>query len=147
MIAAVRPRLRSDLGSATLELAILAPVLLLMLGLVIVAGRVVAAGSAVEQAAAAAARAASLSRDGREAQGRAERVARAAMAEQAVACQGMRSSVDTTGFAVATGRTASVSVEVACTVSLGDLAVPGIPGSRLISARATSPLDTFRERR
>lgn len=139
-------RARSEAGSATLELAILAPALLLMLGLVIVAGRVVAAGGAVEQAAAAAARGASLSRDARAAQERADRVARSSLAEQGIVCLPMRSRVETTGFAVAIGSPASVSVEVACTVTLGDLSIPGLPGSRRIAARATSPLDTYRER-
>jgi Flp pilus assembly protein TadG len=147
LIGRARRRARSEVGSATLELAILAPALLLILGLVIVAARVVATGSAVEQAAAAAAREASLSRDAREARGRAEQVASAALVDQGIVCQPMRSRIDTTGFAVAIGRPASVSVEVACTVPLGDLAVPGIPGSRLITADASSPLDSYRERR
>ena len=49
-------------GSATLELAILAPVLLLLLGLVVLAGRVQVAAGAVEHAAMSAAREASLAR-------------------------------------------------------------------------------------
>ncbi len=55
----------TDRGSATIELAVLAPALLALLGLVIVAGRISVAGSAVEQAAASAARAASIARDAR----------------------------------------------------------------------------------
>ena len=55
----------SDRGSATIEMAVLAPALLALLGLVILAGRISAAGSAVEQAAASAARAASIARDAR----------------------------------------------------------------------------------
>ena len=147
MTGTARLRARSEVGSATLELAILAPALLLILGLVVVAARVVAAGSVVEQAAAAAAREASLTRDARQARGRAEQVAAAALADQGITCQPMRSSVDTRGFAAEVGRPASVTVEVTCTVALGDLAVPGLPGSRQLAAHATSALDTFRERR
>jgi hypothetical protein len=33
-----------------------------------------------------------------------------------------------------------------CTVNLSDLSAPGIPGTKLVTATATSPLDTFRER-
>lgn len=133
-------------GSATLELAIVAPALLLLLSLVIVAGRVAAAGSAVEQAAAAAARSASLARDGRAAQAQAERVIRDSMDEQGITCAPASSRIQTSGFAVEVGLPASVAVEVRCVVPLSDLAMPGLPGTRVVQARATSPLDRFRGR-
>jgi Flp pilus assembly protein TadG len=133
-------------GSATLELAVVAPALLLLLSLVVVAGRVVTAGSAVEQAASAAARAASLARDARAAQVEAERVARASMREQGITCAPAASRVQASGFGVAVGRPASVSVEVRCAVPLADIAIPGLPGSRVVSARSASPLDRFRAR-
>lgn len=136
----------SDRGSATLELAIAAPALLLLLSLVIVAGRVVAAGSAVEQAAAAGARAASLARDARAAQVQAERVVHASLREQGIACAQVTSRVDAAGFAVRVGRPASVTVAVRCAVPLADVAIPGMPGTRAVTALATSPLDTFRGR-
>lgn len=139
-------RWRADRGAATLELAVLAPALLLMLGMALVAGRVVAAGSAVEQAAAAAARAASLARDARTAQSRAADVASEALRDQGVTCTSLTSRVDTAGFAVAAGSPAAVSVEVRCSVTLADLAVPGVPGTRVLEARMTSPLDSYRGR-
>ena len=49
-------------GSVSLELAILAPALLLLLGVLVLAGRVETSSAAVEQAARAAARDASLAR-------------------------------------------------------------------------------------
>jgi Flp pilus assembly protein TadG len=136
----------SEAGTATLELAILAPALLVLLGLVIVAGRVVAAGSAVEHAAAAAARSASLSRDAREAQTRAQAVAQESLADQGIDCVSLISRIDTGGFAVALGNPSSVTVDLECAVALGDVAVPGMPGLRRISARSTSPLDSYRGR-
>jgi hypothetical protein len=54
--------------------------------------------------------------------------------------------VSTTGFRVAVGEPASVTVEVRCAVPLADVAVPGMPGTRVLTARVTSPLDTFRGR-
>lgn len=144
-MSAVAPR-GGDRGSTTLELAIVAPALLLLLSVTIVAGRVVSAASAVEQAAAAAARAASLARDARSAQGEAQRAARATMDDQGITCAPMVSRVQVAGFAVAVGRPASVSAEVRCTVPLADLAVPGLPGYRVVEASATSPLDRFRAR-
>lgn len=137
---------RGDRGSASLELVVLAPGLLLLLIVAVVAGRVVAAGSAVEQAAAAGARAASLARDARTAEVRARDVAIASLRDQGISCARMASRVDTGGFAVALGAPATVSVEVECAVALRDLAVPGVPGMRVLEARMTSPLDRYRGR-
>lgn len=139
-------RAHDDAGTATLELAVLAPVLLILLGLVIVGGRVAAAGGAVEQASSSAARAASLARDARSAQAEAAQVAQESLTEQGVHCQAFSSRVDTSGFAVAVGGAASISVEVRCAVPLADLAVPGLSGTRLVSASTTSVLDRFRGR-
>ncbi len=136
----------TERGSATVELAVLAPALLALLGLVIVAGRISAAGSAVEQATASAARAASIARDARAAQVAAERSARDALRDQGVTCQPMTSSVDTGGFAVAVGSPSSVTVRVRCAVPLADISVPGMPGQRTITAQMTSPIDRFRGR-
>jgi Flp pilus assembly protein TadG len=141
-----RPGARGDRGSATMELAVLAPALLALLGLVIVAGRVSAAGSAVEQGAASAARAASIARDARAAQVAADRTAREALRDQGITCRAVTSSVDVRGFAVAVGSPASVTVTVRCAVPLGDLAVPGMPGQRTVTATMTSPIDRFRGR-
>ena len=55
-------------------------------------------------------------------------------------------TVDTSGFGVPVGQPATVSATVTCTVSLSDLLVPGLPGSRTLTATFTSPLDPFRER-
>ena len=40
----------------------------------------------------------------------------------------------------------SVTAQVSCTVSLSDLIVPGLPGSRTLRGSYTSPLDPFRGR-
>ena len=135
-----------DRGSATIEMAVLAPALLALLGLVIVAGRISAAGSAVEQAAASAARAASIARDARAAQSAAERGARASLRDQGITCQPLTSSVDTRGFAVAVGSPSSVRVSVSCVVPLADISVPGMPGQRTVTSQMTSPIDRFRGR-
>lgn len=135
-----------DRGSATIELAIVAPALLALLGLVIVAGRVAAAAGAVEQAAAAAARSASLARTKVAAEAEARRVVNASLARQGITCRSLSSSVDVSGFAVAVGTAASASVRVACAVPLADMVVPGVPGQRVVTATMTSPIDRFRGR-
>ena len=55
--------------------------------------------------------------------------------------------VDTSGFATVVGQAAEVTASVGCTVGLGDLLVPGLPGSVLVKADATSALDRYRGRR
>jgi Flp pilus assembly protein TadG len=135
-----------DRGSATIELAVLAPALLALLGLVIVAGRISTAGSAVEQAAASAARAASIARDARGAEAAGQRSARDSLRDQGITCQPLTSAVDVGGFAIAVGSPASVTVRLRCTVPLADVSVPGMPGKRTVTAQMTSPIDRFRGR-
>ncbi len=139
-------RLVRDRGSATIELAIVAPALLALLGLVILAGRLAAAAGAVEQAAAAGARAASLARSAAGAQAAAEQAIRSSLDGQGVTCRSLHSTVDVSGFTVPIGSAASATVEVRCSVPLGDVAVPGVPGQRTVAATRTSPLDRYRER-
>jgi Flp pilus assembly protein TadG len=135
-----------DTGSVTLELTVLAPAVLVLLGLVIVAGRVEIAHQALDHAAQTAARTASLARDLATAQTQARQAATAELAAGNLHCAETRVTVNTSGFAVPVGRPAQVTVTLSCTVALASLAVPGIPGSRVETASATSPLDTYRAR-
>ena len=139
--------LRGDeAGSATLELTVLAPALLLLLSLAILAGRVETTSAAVEQAAAASARDASLARSPAAARAAATSAAKASLTSQGLDCRSLDVDVDTTGFQVAAGTASVVRVTVAYVVPLADLAVPGVPGSRSVHASMTSPLDTYRAR-
>ena len=133
-------------GSATLELAIITPALLLLLGLIVMAGRVDLAAGTVEHAAASAAREATLARDPASAIAAARSAAAADLAAQGVTCTSSSVDVDVAGFAAALGEAATVTVTVSCTVALSDLAVPGVPGSRTMTASATSALDRYRSR-
>ena len=137
---------RADAGSVTLELSILAPAVLVLLALVVVAGRLSIAHQEVDHAAQTAARAATLARDPATATSTATSAARRELDTGDLHCDSVRVTVDTSGFAVLVGRPASVTATVSCTVSLSGLAVPGIPGSRQVTATATSPLDTYRGR-
>lgn len=137
-------RPRDDRGSVTLELAILAPALLLLLGLLILAGRVETSSAAVEQAARSAARDASLARTADAAQASARAAAQRELAESG--CVATDVTVDTSGFAAPLGTDASVAVHVSCTITIADLAVPGLPGTRTLTADGVSPLDRYRSR-
>ncbi|HYT09236.1 MAG TPA: TadE/TadG family type IV pilus assembly protein [Mycobacteriales bacterium] len=135
-----------EAGSATVELALLAPGLLLLCGLILLGGRVVLAGGSIEQAAAAAARQASLARDPAAADRLARQQAARTLAAQHLQCASLTVTVDTAGFRVPLGQPASVAVEIGCAVRLSDLALPGLPATRALSARAVSPLDPWRAR-
>jgi Flp pilus assembly protein TadG len=136
----------TDRGSATIETAILAPAFLLFLGLIIGAGRVAIAHQGVEAAAAEAARAASMARTASQAYSGATTDARQALANEGVRCVSLTVGVDTSGFAVPAGTATWVKATLSCVVNLADLSVPGMPGTIVVTASVTSPLDTYRGR-
>lgn len=133
-------------GSATLDLVILTPALLILIGLVIGAGRITVAGGAVQEAATMAARQASLARSPTMAQTAASAMARDSLQQQGITCTQLTVTVDVTGFAVNVGNPAQVSATVGCAVPLAALGVPFLPGSKDMTAHASSVLDTWRAR-
>ena len=133
-------RRRSDeRGSASVELAILAPLVGLLLGAVVLVGRVQLARADVEGAARSAARDLSISRD------------------PYVAVEGVRSALmETLDVGSPTCRTLSfnaeigstqVAVTLTCTVDLQEAAVLPVPGSMSVSASASEVIDIYREGR
>lgn len=145
--AALGHRLRDDTGTSVIETAILAPALILFIGLIVAGGRLAVAHQAVEAAAAEAARSASIARNAVDAVAAAETAAVAALGAQDLTClsRTVDVDVDVAGFAAAVGTPASVSATITCQVHLADT-LPGLPGSLQVSATIRSPLDTFRER-
>lgn len=137
---------KNERGSATLELAILGPGLLLFIGLIVFGGRVAIAGQSVQQAADEAARVASIARTQADANRQAAAAAKNTLAKQGLECAGLRVAVNTSGFNADVGQTTNVTATVSCQVRGGDLMVPGVPGTRTVTASANSPIDTWRER-
>ena len=135
-----------DRGSEAIEAAIGVPAFLLLVALIICAGRFAIAQQAIDSAAADAARTASIARTQAQARSSAEANANASLANQSLQCTSKSVRVDVTGFASPPGTPASVTATVTCTVNLSDVAVPGLPGDRTITATMTSPIDTYRER-
>jgi Flp pilus assembly protein TadG len=142
-----RRRAAADAGNAALELIVLAPVLLAIIGLVIAAGRTSIAAGAVSAAARDAARQASiaLTPAGAEAAGLAS--ARAALRADGLDCN-PQVTIDVTGFTSGQPGTVAppVTATVRCAVPLASLYLPGLPGVRMISATFASPLDVYRSR-
>lgn len=133
-------------GSATIEAAIGVPAFMLFVGLIIFGGRTATTHEAVESATADAARTASMARTSSEAASAAHRAAQESLADQQIRCRSVSADVSTAGFSAPVGEPASVDVTVSCRLDLSDLSVPGVPGSRVIRAHVSSPIDTWRER-
>jgi Flp pilus assembly protein TadG len=137
---------RSERGAASLELVVVIPGLVLLLGMMIAGGRLWFARTTVTEAAQAAARAGSLARSASQAivDGR-------SAGQQSLSTGGLRCSehsivVNATGFATPVGTPATVRSSVTCRVPLADLLLPGTPGSVLITRDGSAALDTYRAR-
>ncbi|TDD96026.1 TadE/TadG family type IV pilus assembly protein [Jiangella asiatica] len=135
---------RSERGSATLELAVLAPGLLLIIALLTLAGRHAIADGAVDRAAADAARAASLERTTAAGRQAAIDVARASLADESLSCLRTSVDVDMAGLRAPAGSHGHVTVTIRCPLKVADLPLP-VP-TRTITSTAVSPVDAYRER-
>jgi Flp pilus assembly protein TadG len=133
-------------GSVSVELALLAPALLLLLSFAVFAGRTQIAEGAVQEAARSAAREASLARDPATAAALAGAQAERTLAAQNLRCQQTTVDVDTAGFQAPLGQPGDVTVSITCVVGMADLLAPGLPGSVTVEASFISPVDAYRER-
>ncbi|MFF0659149.1 TadE/TadG family type IV pilus assembly protein [Micromonospora tulbaghiae] len=133
-------------GSASIEMAVVAPAILALFASAVIGGRVNLARQALEAAAYDAARTASLARTSSEANAQALAAANSTLDAQGLSCTSLNVTVSTAGFDVPVGQPATVTATLACTATFSDVALPGMPGSVRISASFTSPLDTYRGR-
>lgn len=138
-------RSRGEYGSITLEMAVLAPALLLLLALLAYAGRNAMATGVIYEAAAEAARAASLQRTPIAGYEAAAEIARSSLSEQGLSCLRTIVDVDTAGLEAPVGQPGQVTVTVSCSLKVADLPLPIPPIT--VSSTAVSPVDTYRMRR
>jgi len=136
-------KLRDERGTAAVELALLAPVLVLLFATVVAAGRVVDTKSAVLAVAREAARAASEARDPSEAQRAADERARQVAAGLGLDPTRLVVSEDLGGFR----RGEPYRVYVTYQVRLADLPALGVlPGSFALSAEHSELIERFKSR-
>ena len=133
-------RVRGEGGQAIAELVIVAPVLLLVIVLMIGLGRIDSAQGDVESAARAAVQAAVVQSDPADAQAQAAEAVTSTLAGAGLTCPSPQVTTDTQNFVPG----GSVSVTVTCVTSLADVTVPGLPGSKTLSATSTAHIDPFR---
>ncbi|CAM3709346.1 TadE/TadG family type IV pilus assembly protein [Nocardioides zeicaulis] len=138
-------RSRDDRGSVAIEAVVGLPAFALFIALIVMGGRVEVTRQAIEAAAYDGARTASLQRTRTDA----ATAARAQVATRlaALPCSTSSVVVDASGYDAPLGTTVLVGVTITCRVGLADLSLPGVPGHRLITETAYSPVDAYRERR
>lgn len=145
----MRAAVRRDRGSAAIEAAVVAPVLIAFLSLVFLVGRLVLARSAVDEAARDAARQASLSRDAATARSTAVTTGEATLRQNNLHCSDLHVTPDPDlpdQFAKQVGQLAQIHVTVTCVVSYADLGMPGLPGTKTITSEFWSVIDWWRPR-
>ncbi|MCK9904457.1 pilus assembly protein TadE [Parafrankia colletiae] len=128
-----------DRGSATAELVLILPALLLMLLFLVLCYRISDAKLRMADVAHQAARAASIARTPAQASADARATAQTALASAGVTCRDLTVDTETAGLAPG----ALVRVTLTCTTQLDDLAMLGTPGSATLHASSTSPVDTY----
>ena len=126
---------------AATELVLLTPLALAVLGFLVLAGRLSTVRADVAAASRDAARAASLQRSYPDAATAASDTASASLAGRHVTCADLAVTVSDAASFVAGGE---VDVTVSCAVSLADVALPGIPGTRRVQAASAEVLDRWR---
>ena len=142
----MRGRVADERGAATVELVLVVPILMIMLGLMMAGGRIWFAKGRLTDAAEAGARAASLARTSTAAVSDGRSAVHQAMQTSGLRCAGSSVVVDVSGFGVPAGTPATVRSTVGCRVPLADIMLPGLPGSLWISRSGASALDTYRGR-
>jgi hypothetical protein len=139
-----------DRGSATIEIAILAPAALTFFLVVMIASRFSIALQAADSVAYDAARTASLSRTAAEAEVNGAQAAAKTLEDLGLRCQSWVTDIDTSDFALDPGNTATVKADITCTILFSDLIMPGwdtdMFSTLTINTTFVSPLDTYRSR-
>jgi Flp pilus assembly protein TadG len=133
-------------GSAAVELTLLVPALLLVLGLLVAGGRLWFARTTVNEAAQTAARAASLARSSPAGIAAGREAGSQSLATAGLRCRSTSVSISTAAFAVPVGTPSTVTSRILCTVDFSDVFLPGWPGSLQLTGRGSAALDTYRGR-
>lgn len=134
---------RRDRGATTVEVVLIAPLVMAVLLLTAAFGRVVSIQLDVDAAAHAAARAASLARTHADAHTDAAHAARTVLDARST-CGDLHVDVDTSGLSAPSGGVAAATVT--CAAPLSDVAAAGFPGAMTVTGRSESPVDTWRSR-
>lgn len=142
----IRRLLGREEGSTAAEFVLFAPFILAFVLVVIAFGRIALTELSIKSATGAAAREASLSSTSEQAQIGAREMAEAALANAGVSCTSLTVVIDSSGINAPLGVVGTVSATVTCTLDLSDIALPGLPGTRVVTVTERSPVDPYKER-
>lgn len=129
-----------DQGSMSIEMVLLAPLLIGFMMLVAAGGRYVDVVGEVEASSRDAARAASLERSAGDAQAAAARIVAVGRPAR-TRCGPVAVDFRPAATAATVGR---VTAELTCSVSFEALGLIGLPGSTTVTAASNAPLDSYR---
>ncbi len=138
--AATRGRRAGQSGSVTVEVVVLAPVVVVFILFVVALGRYETVRGQVVGAARVAAEQASQAPTPVAAVAAASAAAPPMVAGDGPACRNLRVTTQTAAFAPG----GTVAVDVRCTVSMADLLVPGLPGSIAVDGHVVAQIDQYR---
>jgi hypothetical protein len=142
-----RKPVRAERGMAAgLELAILVPAFMIMLGLIVAGGRIWFVRAAIVEASYSGARAASLERSAAEARTAGRQATIDQLTMKGVRCGDREIRLDVSGFDAPIGSRASVTNEIRCRISFSDVVLPGIAGSLRLGGWSQAAIDSYRER-
>jgi Flp pilus assembly protein TadG len=127
-------------GSATVELVLLTPLLVLIALAVLAVGRVTTARLDVEGAATQGARAASMARSPQTATRDAQDTVARSLAEDHISCSSLDTTVDTSAFEPG----GWVTVTVTCHIDLDQLTGLALPATHTITTHAAAVVDAYR---
>lgn len=133
-------------GSETMQVIGAAAIMATVIAFFVAGGRIAHTNMQIESAANAAARSITLQRDVPAAVSRAQNVVARNIADAGIRCAALNIAVNAEQLRLPLGQTGIVSVNVSCTVSLGDIALPGLPMSTTLRAVGYSPTDPYSER-
>ncbi|HMR48894.1 MAG TPA: TadE/TadG family type IV pilus assembly protein [Arachnia sp.] len=138
---------RGDRGmAASVEAAILLPVLILLIGLLVTTARIALAQQSLGAIASHAARAATLERTAAAGHAAARSAVQEGLAEHGLECLSSQIEVAAGALSASIGAQGEVTVTVSCTVPFTEVSIPGMPGSHQLTATAVSSVDRFRQR-
>lgn len=131
---------RSERGSATVETAVLVPVLVAFMLFALALGRYEMTRQMVAGAARAAAEATAIAPDAADAPALADASATPVLSDGRRSCASYSVFTDTAQFRPGGDATVTVS----CHIDFSDLLVPGLPGSATVTITDAVPIDTYR---
>ena len=139
-------RRADERGSLAVEMAIIIPSILLIFALIFVYGRAASVNGNLESATRDAARAATLARSYDEARDRVDAVLAEAMSGAPASCvDSLRWADQPDSFTAADFQPGEpITVHATCSYSLGDIGLPGAPGTLRPESAFTSMLDPYR---